>query len=564
MKTINVQHNVQSVSDEVADVSISFEDLDGILTELGHSVSKAFSPIIDSLHNMETGIFAVTDALSITNSTLKEFLTTMEDSKVQTSWYEGIYKITVDFLPMILKEKDLKKLFDSVGSFIKSAGRWIANVFAPAINGALLSAGSWISGTLIPAITGALSSLAAALGISVGALVGIIAAVVLAIAALVAVIVIYWDEIVFFFSDTLPQLWEKFVAWISGVAETIGEFFADCWNGIVYLWNGFAQWVQDNIIQPVADLISGIVAWFRTLFSSIWQTITDVFYNIGVIIKGIWMIIEAVWNVVAIWFEQNVIQPLAQFFEGLWTRISSLAAEAWATIQNVFLTVAVWFNENVIQPVANFFAGLWEGIVGAASTVWEAIKGVFSTVANFFKDIFSKAWNGVVKVFSAAGEIFTNIKNAVLDVFKKIVNGLIDGINTVVAIPFNGINGALKLVKDIEILGITPFEDLRMINVPQIPHLAQGAVLPANKPFLAMVGDQRHGTNVEEHLATIQEAVAQVMENQFSGMMAGFEASVAVQKQILQAVLGIEVGDTVIGQAANRYNRRMAIIKGGM
>ena len=76
-----------------------------------------------------------------------------------------------------------------------------------------------------------------------------------------------------------------------------------------------------------------------------------------------------------------------------------------------------------------------------------------------------------------------------------------------------------------------------------------------------MVGDQRHGTNVEAPLTTIQEAVAQVMENQFSGMMAGFEASVAVQKQIVHAVLGIEVGDTTIGQAANRYNRRMCIVQ---
>ena len=40
-----------------------------------------------------------------------------------------------------------------------------------------------------------------------------------------------------------------------------------------------------------------------------------------------------------------------------------------------------------------------------------------------------------------------------------------------------------------------------------IPQLAKGAVLPANKPFLAMVGDQKHGTNVEAPLDTIKQAV---------------------------------------------------------
>ena len=46
---------------------------------------------------------------------------------------------------------------------------------------------------------------------------------------------------------------------------------------------------------------------------------------------------------------------------------------------------------------------------------------------------------------------------------------------------------------------------------PLIPKLAQGAVLPPNRPFLAMVGDQRSGTNVEAPLSTIEEAVENVL-----------------------------------------------------
>ena len=46
--------------------------------------------------------------------------------------------------------------------------------------------------------------------------------------------------------------------------------------------------------------------------------------------------------------------------------------------------------------------------------------------------------------------------------------------------------------------------------------------------------------------------------------LAGHEATVGILQQILSAVLGIEVGDTTIGQAANRYNQKMAIIKGGL
>ena len=105
--------------------------------------------------------------------------------------------------------------------------------------------------------------------------------------------------------------------------------------------------------------------------------------------------------------------------------------------------------------------------------------------------------------------------------------------------------------------------NLPTVSTPKIPYLAKGAVLPAGKPFLAVVGDQHHGTNVEAPLSTIQEAVALVMEDQTGAILRGFEASVGVQKEILEAVLGIQIGDEVLGRAVNRYNRRMAVIQGG-
>lgn len=44
-----------------------------------------------------------------------------------------------------------------------------------------------------------------------------------------------------------------------------------------------------------------------------------------------------------------------------------------------------------------------------------------------------------------------------------------------------------------------------------IPYLARGAVIPPNKPFLGVLGDQTSGTNVETPLSTIEQAVANVL-----------------------------------------------------
>ena len=284
------------------------------------------------------------------------------------------------------------------------------------------------------------------------------------------------------------------------------------------------------------------------------QPITDSFSGLGTAFSGTTLVwIGAIGAVV------TAIVLLVQN----WDKVQAWLIAGWEAIKGAFSAVAEWFDVNVIQPVVGVFAGLWTNIVGFASDAWAGIQSVFGAVARFFGDIFSDAWASVVGVFGAAGDIFNDIVGGVADFFIGVVNGLIDGINAVVAVPFNGINWALGIVRDIEIMGLSPFEGLKLIDVPQIPHLAQGAVLPANRPFLAMVGDQKHGTNVEAPLETIQEAVALVMGDVVASNMAGHEATVGVLREILGAVMGIEIGDEVIGRAARRYDARMAVVRGG-
>ncbi len=292
------------------------------------------------------------------------------------------------------------------------------------------------------------------------------------------------------------------------VIQPVSGFFSGMWDSI----SGFTS----DAWEDIKSFFSPAVEWFSELFGEIEQTIDDIFYNIGVIAEGCWEIIE----------------------------------EAWRIASN-------WFDENVIQPISDFFSGMWDEVKSAASDAWEGIKTVFSNVASFFGDIFSEAWEKVVGVFSVAGDIFVDIKEGILTAFKEVVNGIITGINNVVAIPFNGINSALSSIKYINIMGLTPFSGLQLIHVPQIPYLARGAVLPPNKPFMAVVGDQKHGTNVEAPLATIQEAVSMVMKDNIAAMLAGFEALLQEQQATRQTIAGIKVGDTVIGQAAERYRNRL-------
>ena len=139
------------------------------------------------------------------------------------------------------------------------------------------------------------------------------------------------------------------------------------------------------------------------------------------------------------------------------------------------------------------------------------------------------------------------------------LSAVVTGINAVI----NALNGLSFDLPDIFGGGHVGFH-ISTLTAPQIPYLAQGAVIPANREFLAVLGDQSHGTNVEAPLDTIKQAVAEVMEDLQAGQMAGFEAVVAVLREILSAVYGIELTDEDVGRAVQRWQRKQAIATGGV
>ena len=139
------------------------------------------------------------------------------------------------------------------------------------------------------------------------------------------------------------------------------------------------------------------------------------------------------------------------------------------------------------------------------------------------------------------------------------LSAVVTGINTVI----NALNGLSFDLPDIFGGGHVGF-NISTLTAPQIPYLAQGAVIPANREFLAVLGDQSHGTNVEAPLDTIKQAVAEVMEDLQAGQMAGFEAVVSVLREILSAVYGIELTDEDVGRAVQRWQRKQAIATGGV
>jgi phage-related protein len=422
-------------------------------------------------------------------------------------------------------------------------------------------------------------------------------------------IVSVWNTVAKWFDTNVIK---PVVGFFSGLWKSVSGFFVNLWADIVTVFVAIPGWFNTNVIEPVAEFFVGLwtgistaaskcwdaivtffspaVEWFSALFSSVWQTISDIFYNIGVIASGCWQIIEAVWGIVSQWFDTNVIQPVGTFFTNLWNGIQTVAVNAWNGIKTAainawngvksmfvsacdwlehnlirpvgdfftnlwngmktgaitawngikgaYASVTTWISTNIILPVTTFFVGMWTGFVDGAKSAWEGIKSVFGTVGSFFKTTFQNAWSGVVKVFSVAGEIFTDIKDGIVTAFKSIVNSLIKGINKVVSIPFDGINSALRKIRDIKILGVSPFSDLKTISIPSIPYLAQGGVVDAGQVFVANEAGPELVANVGRKTAVMNND--QIVESVSRG----------VYQAVVQA-MGSSRGDQVVEAKVN-------------
>ena len=171
--------------------------------------------------------------------------------------------------------------------------------------------------------------------------------------------------------------------------------------------------------------------------------------------------------------------------------------------------VVVWIVAKWTS-IKDWFSGLWEKVASGAVAAWDGIKSAFKSVPEWFQRKFRDAWQKVKDVFSTGGRIWSGIKEGIENTFRTVVNAIIRGMNTIIAVPFNKINSMLNTIRNASFLGISPFQNMWGVNplpVPQIPMLARGAVIPANRKFLAVLGDQQNGNNLEAPESLLRKIV---------------------------------------------------------
>ena len=227
------------------------------------------------------------------------------------------------------------------------------------------------------------------------------------------------------------------------------------------------------------------------------------------IITGAWIpLLIAAIAAVVVW----IVAKWTSIKDWISKTISSIDAAFEQHLANVEAGAAAavdWVIEKW-TAVKDWFRGLWEKVSSGAVAAWDGIKSAFKSVPEWFQSKFRDAWQKVKDVFSTGGRIWSGIKEGIENTFSAVVNAIIRGMNTIIAVPFNKINSMLNTIRNASFLGISPFQNMWGVNplpVPQIPMLARGAVIPANRQFLAVLGDQRNGNNLEAPESLLRQIV---------------------------------------------------------
>lgn len=332
--------------------------------------------------------------------------------------------------------------------------------------------------------------------------------------------------------DALKRIWDSPVVQfiVKSVLEIAIRALVTVLKGVGLILDGIADILNGNlkdgfnkIVDGIWELFKAIIVAFATAVAKVVELgkpIISKVFEIGKqivlgLIKGIVSMMQFIGGLL----KENLVDPVINAVKKLFGihSPSTVFAEIGMQLINGLLqgisdtwgVIADFFHETV-DSVGSFFDGLWEKIASGAVAAWDGIKNAFKSVPEWFQGKFRDAWQKVKDVFSTGGRIWSGIKEGIENTFRTVVNAIIYGMNTIIAVPFNKINSMLNAIRNASFLGISPFQNMWGVNplpVPQIPMLARGAVIPANRQFLAVLGDQQNGNNLEAPESLLRKIV---------------------------------------------------------
>lgn len=286
------------------------------------------------------------------------------------------------------------------------------------------------------------------------------------------------------------------------------------------------------VIAGVVMAISSLIAYLN---DPSWENFGNIIIGIGIAIIGLGAIILGLPAVIV-----GAIVLIVGIIIKYWEQIKSFLQNGinWLTGKSDW--VHKMFGDT-IGNIYDFFVRTLQRGLDWFDLTFKSIKGLFDGIIKFIKGVFSgdwkMAWEGVKQIFAniwnwisgtaklilsglidKAKTIVSTMGNVIYGVFKGIVNGILTQVENIINGPIKAINGL------IDTINVIPGVNFGKLSTLKLPRLAGGTVIPPRHEFAAILGDQKHGTNIEAPLDTIKQANREVLEefmNKFGSLGSG-------------------------------------------
>lgn len=305
-------------------------------------------------------------------------------------------------------------------------------------------------------------------------------------------------------SEKLPGMLGDIGTKVAGIAIAIGGLLL-LFDGLKDAWENGVDWGN------LTEILAGAAAAAFGLYTAFGK----VGAGIALVISGAAMIVPAFKDIISNGANlKNTLLLIAGIVAtglGFFFLTGSVIPLVIAGIAAVVVAV-LGLTGNLEEFCQNFKENILGGLI-------DFITGVFT-------GDWTKAWEGIKKVFKG-------IWNGIVMILESAVNLIIKGVNWLIG-KLNSLLENSLLAKGLDLIGVE-FHGIPQIPPVKIPRLATGAVIPSNREFLAVLGDQKSGTNIEAPLDTMVQAFKQALaEGGYSG---GNQAVLVLDKEVLGKVV---------------------------
>lgn len=280
------------------------------------------------------------------------------------------------------------------------------------------------------------------------------------------------------------------------VLNALKTLWCDTWQSISDFWN---EWGQ-----PIFDGINEGITTTKNIFLNLWETVLKPVFD------KLMDVADSVWTE----HLKPLLDEFLDFVGTLITSVLSIYNKAIAPVVNWLVSILGPIVSSVLGKIIKIVGNVISNIIDAVKNIISALKGVVLFIAGVFTGDWKKAWQGVKKIFKGVWDALVDIAKTPINLIIGLINGLTGAVEDALNWIIDGINELSFTTPDWlpgDLGGQTFGFDLSQIDIPEIPKLAQGAVIPPNSEFLAVLGDQKRGTNIEAPLDTITQAVLQAL-----------------------------------------------------